>query len=218
MQTLAIVGAGPQLGLAVAREFGAHDYQIALISRSRERLDSLTAALGEAGLSAAGFAADVRDPAALSQALRDAEGHFGSVDVLEYSPLPAADYLRPVLETTAEHAQAAFEFSVQGPMTAVQTVLPGMRKRGTGSLLFVSGGSSLVPNGAVAGTSIAMAGEAAYLSMLHQALAPENIHVSHLVVPVRIGPGEALGDPAALAGRLWHLHVDRNQFRVVIGG
>jgi NAD(P)-dependent dehydrogenase (short-subunit alcohol dehydrogenase family) len=217
MQTLAIVGAGPQLGLAVAREFGAHNHQIALISRSRERLDSLTAALSEVGVDAAGFAADAGDSQALSQALLDAGEHFGGVDVLGYSPLPPAGHLRHVLETTREQAQAAFELSVLGPMTAVQAVLPGMQKRGTGSLLFVTGCSSMVPNVAVAGSSIAMAGEAAYMTMLHQALAPENIHVAHMVVPMRIGPGEGLGDPANLAGRLWHLYEDRAHFRIVIG-
>ncbi|MGH3312760.1 MAG: SDR family NAD(P)-dependent oxidoreductase [Streptomyces sp.] len=217
MPTLAIVGAGPQMGAAIARVFGSHGYRIALISRNQERLDSLTGVLGEAGLDVASFVADVRDHQALSSALLEAERHFGSIDVLEYSPLPASDYLQPVLETTREQAQAAFEFSVHGPMTAVQTVLPAMRERGTGSLLFISGGSSLVPAGAVAGTSIAMAGEAAYLTMLHQALAPENIHVSHLVVPVKIGPGEALGDPTALAEQLWQLHAARDQFRIVVG-
>ncbi|WP_181764033.1 SDR family NAD(P)-dependent oxidoreductase [Streptomyces albidus (ex Kaewkla and Franco 2022)] len=217
MPTLAIIGAGPQMGMAVARVFGSHDHRIALISRNQERLDTMATALGEDGLDAAGFTADVRDHEALSSALLEAERHFGSIDVLEYSPLPASDYLQPVLETTREQAQAAFEFSVHGPMTAVEAVLPGMRERGTGSLLFVSGGSSLVPAGRVAGTSIAMAGEAAYLTMLHEALAPENIHVSHLVVPVRIGPGEALGDPGDLAEQLWRLHADRDRFRVVVG-
>jgi NADP-dependent 3-hydroxy acid dehydrogenase YdfG len=205
------------MGAAIARKFGAQGYQIALIARNRERLDNLTSVLSEDGLDVASFVADVRDHQALSRALLDAEKHFGSVDVLEYSPLPASDYLQPVLETTREQAQAAFEFSVLGPMTAVETVLPGMRKRGTGSLLFISGGSSLVPAGTVAGTSIAMAGEAAYLTMLHQALAPENIQVSHLVVPVLIGPGEALGNPTALAEQLWRLHADRDRFRVVVG-
>ncbi|TKA00185.1 SDR family NAD(P)-dependent oxidoreductase [Actinacidiphila oryziradicis] len=217
MPTLAIVGAGPQLGAAIARVFGAQGYRIALISRNREHLDNLTSVLSEASLNVASFVADVRDHQALSSALLDAEKHFGSIDVLEYSPLPGSDYLQPVLETTREQVQAAFEFSVHGPMTAVETVLPGMRKRGSGSLLFTSGGSSLVPASKVAGTSIAMAGEAAYLTMLHQALAPENLHVSHLVVPVRIGPGETLGDPTALAEQLWRLHADRDQFRVVVG-
>ncbi|MCH6161492.1 SDR family NAD(P)-dependent oxidoreductase [Streptomyces marispadix] len=216
MPTLAIVGAGPQLGAAIARVFGSHGYRIALISRNQERLDNLAGVLSEDSLDVGCFAADVRDNRALSGALLEAERHFGSIDVLEYSPLPASDYLQPILETTLEQAQAAFEFSVLGPMTAVETVLPGMRERGTGSLLFTSGGSSLVPNGAVAGTSIAMAGEAAYLAMLHEALAPE-IQVSHLVVPVKIGPGEALGDPTALAERLWQLHVTRDRFRVVVG-
>jgi short-subunit dehydrogenase len=103
-------------------------------------------------------------------------------------------------------------------MAAVNAVLPGMRERGMGSLLFTSGGSSLVPNPKVAGTSISMAGEAAYLTMLHGALAAEGIYVGHLVVPVKIGAGESLGDPAALAETLWQLHVDRDEFRTVIGG
>jgi NAD(P)-dependent dehydrogenase (short-subunit alcohol dehydrogenase family) len=217
MPTLAIVGAGPQLGAAVAQAFGARDHRVALISRSQKKLDDLVTALKGAGLEVDGFVADVRDPDGLSQALSDAEQRFGGIDVLEYSPLPATDYLQPVLETTRDQMQAAFEFSVRGPMTAVDAVLPGMRRRGRGSLLFTSGGSSLVPNGKVAGTSIAMAGEAAYLTMLNEALAAENIHVAHLVVPVRIGPGETLGDPVVLAERLWRLHEQRDRFRVVVG-
>jgi NAD(P)-dependent dehydrogenase (short-subunit alcohol dehydrogenase family) len=217
MPTLAIVGAGPQLGAALAREFASHDFQIALISRNRQKLDALTSALSGEGLTVAGFAADVRDPEALAGALRRAEERFGSIDVLEYSPLPAPDYLRQVLDTTREQVRAALEFSVFGPMTAVETVLPGMRERGGGSLLFTSGGSSLVPNTGVAGTSIAMAGETAYLTMLHDALAAENIHVAHMVVPIRIGAGEGPGDPAALAGRLWKLHAAHDRLRIVIG-
>jgi NAD(P)-dependent dehydrogenase (short-subunit alcohol dehydrogenase family) len=217
MPTLAIIGAGQQLGAAVARQFGAQGFQIALISRSSQKLDELAAVLGQEGLEAAGFAADVRDPAALSGALRRAEERFGSIDVLEYSPLPAPDYLRQVLETSREQVRAALEFSVFGPMTAVETVLPGMRERGAGTLLFTSGGSSLVPNGGVAGTSIAMAGETAYITMLHEALAAENIHVAHMVVPIRIGVGEGPGDPAALAERLWRLHVEQDRLRIVIG-
>lgn len=171
MPSLAIVGAGPQLGLSVARVFGAQGYRVALIARNSGRIAELADRLKSDGVDAGGFPADVRDGDALASALAQADEWSGGIDVLSFSPLPARDYLQPVLETTTKQAQAAFEFSVLGTMRSVQAVLPGMRKRGRGSLLFTSGGSSLIPNGKVAGTSISMAGEAAYLSMLHEALA-----------------------------------------------
>jgi NADP-dependent 3-hydroxy acid dehydrogenase YdfG len=102
-------------------------------------------------------------------------------------------------------------------MTAVQAVLPSMRERGTGSLLFTSGGSSITPNPNVAGTSTAMAGEAAYAQMLHDTLTDQGIHVAHLVIRVGIAPGNNPGDPDDLAQQLWQLHQDRNTFRTIIG-
>ena len=49
MTSIAIVGAGPQLGLAVARVFGAQGFDVALISRSRENLDTLVGKLTAEG-------------------------------------------------------------------------------------------------------------------------------------------------------------------------
>ena len=62
MTTLAIVGAGPGLGAAVARRFGAEGFSVALISRSQDRVDALAAELSAAGVTARGYAANVRDP------------------------------------------------------------------------------------------------------------------------------------------------------------
>ncbi len=217
MPTIALVGAGPQFGAEVARTFSKRGYQVALVSRNREKLANLLEELADGGGGAAHYPADVRDSSALQNALAAASDHFGGIDVLEYSPLPAEDYLRPVLVTTPDQVREAFEFSVLGPVSAVSAVLPEMLTKGSGSLLFVSGGSSLVPNGNVAGTSIAMAGEAAYLTMLHEALKPQGVRVRHLVVPVRIGPGEPVGDPVDLAETLWRMHEDEEAFRAVVG-
>ncbi|PBC93488.1 hypothetical protein SAMN05446589_10657 [Streptomyces sp. OV198] len=41
MTSIAIVGAGPQLGLAIARTFGSQGFDVALISRNRDKLDAL---------------------------------------------------------------------------------------------------------------------------------------------------------------------------------
>ena len=68
MPTIAIVGAGPGMGLAIARTFGERGFDVALISRTHARLDALAGQLAAEGITAAGFAADVMDRASLSAA------------------------------------------------------------------------------------------------------------------------------------------------------
>jgi NADP-dependent 3-hydroxy acid dehydrogenase YdfG len=214
MTTIAIIGAGPGLGAAVARRFGTEGHSIALIARTRNKLDALAAGLTAEGHQARGYAADVRDPESLATALDRAAEELGAVEVLQYSPLPQQEFLRPVLETTADDLRAAVEFSILGSLTAVRQVLPGMRAPARGSILFVNGGSGARPNAKVAGTSIAFAGLGAYARMLHDTLADEGVHVAQLIIPGAIQPGHPANDPATLADRLWQMHTRRDEFRV----
>lgn len=213
MTTIAIIGAGPGLGASVARRFGAEGYDVALIARDQSRLDALTSQLTSEGVSARGYSADVRAPASLTDALDRAAQELSPIGILQYSPLPAQEFLRPVLETTAADLAAAIEFSVFGPLTAVNHCLPGMRSLGHGTVLFINGGSAVHPNPRFAGTSIAFAGESALAQMLHDTLAPESIHVTQLIIHGAITPGHPRTDPAALADTIWQLHTHREGFR-----
>jgi len=213
MATIAVVGAGPGLGAAIARRFGAGGYRIALVSRSQERLDQLAGDLTGEGHTARGYAADVRDREALTTALDQAAQELGTIEILVYSPLPQKQFRRPVLETTVDDLVAAVEFSVLGPVTAVRQVLPGMRALGHGSILFVNGGSGARPNPNEAGTSIAFAGEGAYAKMLHDTVAGDGVHVAQLIIPGAIEPGDPDKDPGVLADTVWRLHINRDEFR-----
>jgi NADP-dependent 3-hydroxy acid dehydrogenase YdfG len=213
MSTFALVGAGPGLGLATARRFGAAGHAVALLARDAGHLEELTAVLSRDGIQARAFPADVLDCASLTAALREAADALGPVEILQFSPVPRADFMRPVLETSVDDLDAPLDFSVKGPVTAVNAVLPGMRALGRGTVLFVNGGSAVRPNLAVAGTSIAFAAESAYAHMLHDALAPENIHVAQLIVPGAIRPDAEHSSPEALAERLFDLHQKRDGFR-----
>jgi len=147
MTTLAIVGAGSGLGAAVARRFGAEGFSVGLISRNQDRLDSLAAELAAEGITARGFTADVRNPASIASALETVTETLGPIEVLQYSPLPQKDFMRPVLETTPADLVGPVEFSIYGPVAAVHQVLPGMRFLGEnrGTILFVNGGSAVTP-------------------------------------------------------------------------
>ncbi|WP_327242244.1 SDR family NAD(P)-dependent oxidoreductase [Streptomyces sp. NBC_01320] len=213
MTTYVLVGAGPGLGLATARRFGTAGHGVALIARSAEHLEHLTDELRRDGIWARGFPADVLDPAALTGALQDAAEALGPVEILQYSPVPRADFMKPVLDTTADDLEDPLAFSLKGPITCVNAVLPGMRALGRGTLLFVNGGSAVRPHPQRAGTSIAFAAESAYARMLHDALAAENIHAAQLIVPGAIRPDAEQSSPEVLAERLYALHAERDGFR-----
>ncbi|MEV7994762.1 SDR family NAD(P)-dependent oxidoreductase [Streptomyces sp. NPDC086077] len=213
MTTIAIIGAGPGLGAAVARRFGRGGHSVALVARDQGRLDALAADLSDKGIVARGFVADVRDTEALRAALDAADAMLGTVEILQYSPVPHPDFMRPVLETTSADLLGPLEFSVHGPVTAVRQVLPGMRALGRGTVLFVNGGTAVVPHPDRAGTSIAFAAESAYGHLLHDTLAAEGIHVGQLVIPGAIIAGHHRKDPAVLADTLWGMHTDRHGYR-----
>ncbi|MFF1395871.1 SDR family NAD(P)-dependent oxidoreductase [Streptomyces sp. NPDC058287] len=213
MTTFALVGAGPGLGLATARRFGSAGHSIALLSRSAEHLENLTAELDRDGIRARGFTTDVLDPASLTTALRTAGDTLGPIEILQYSPVPRADFMKPVLDTHADDLDAPLGFSVKGPVTCVNAVLPGMRALGRGTLLFVNGGSAVRPHPERAGTSISFAAESAYARMLHDALADENIHAAQLIIPGAIRPDAEHSSPEALAERLYAIHTERTGFR-----
>ncbi len=219
MTTIAIIGAGKGLGAAVARRFGKEGHTVGLISRHQGRLDALAAELEQDGVQAKGFVADVRDPASIAAALEQVTETLGPIEVLQYSPLPQKDFMRPVLETTPADLAGPIEFSIYGPVAAVHQVLPGMRflpEGSTPSILFVNGGSAVKPGRNVTGTSVAFAGQAAYAQLLHEALGEEGIYVGQLIIGGRIIEGDKEKDPAVLADHLWELHTKRDTFRTQV--
>lgn len=211
--TFALVGAGPGLGAAAARRFAAEGFTVALLARTPSRLDAVVSGLRDGGTDARAYAVDVRDRPALQATLQRVADDLGPVEVLQYSPKPAPQFLRPVLETGAHDLIGPVETSVYGPVAVVEQVLPGMRALGRGSVLFVNGASAVRPAAGVAGTSIAFAAQSAYAQLLHDALAPDGVHVGQLIVPLGIGGGDPAHEPDALAERLWRMHVERGDLR-----
>ncbi|MDY7527023.1 MULTISPECIES: SDR family NAD(P)-dependent oxidoreductase [unclassified Cryobacterium] len=216
MPVIAIIGAGPGLGAAVARRFGREGFSIALIARNQSKLDAMAAELAAAGFTARAYAADVLTPASLEAALARAEAELGAITVLQYSPLPSRDYLKPVLEMTPELALEALQFSALGLIHAARAVLPAMRLAGSGSIILINGGTSVKARAGFAGTSVAFPAESAYGEMLHDALSDEGIRVSQLVIPGGIPQLQLANGIDGVADRIWDLHAVAGPFRTML--
>jgi NADP-dependent 3-hydroxy acid dehydrogenase YdfG len=214
--SIVIVGAGPNLGLAVARRFGREGFSVGLVARTRAKLDGLAEQLEAEGITAAGAAADIRDSEGLAAAIESLAARLGAVEVLEYSPLPAHEFMRPIRETTVDDVRAALEFSILGAVAATRAVLGPMREAGRGTILFTTGGAAINPNPLRAGIAISFAGEVAYARMLHDDLAGQGIHVAHTAIGGRIEPGND-HEPDDVADVLWSHHADRSVFQTRIG-
>lgn len=214
--TLIIVGAGPNLGLAVARRFAREGFAVGLVSRTQAKLEDLASTLEADGHRAAGAAADIRDADALTRAITGLADRLGPVEVLEYSPLPAPEFMKPILETGVDDVRGPLEFSVLGAVAAIRAVVEPMLEAGRGTILFTTGGAAVTPYPARAGVGISFAGEVAYARMLHDELAGRGVHVAHTAIGGRIAPG-ADHEPDDVAEVLWRHHTARDRFQVRLG-
>jgi NAD(P)-dependent dehydrogenase (short-subunit alcohol dehydrogenase family) len=215
MPVIAIVGAGPGLGLSIARRFGTEGFQVALIARNRDHLDDLTAQLVDQGIDAAGFTGDVTQPDSLAKALTAAAERFGPIDVLEYSPADRAGVNGPATDATSDDLQRQIDYHLHGAVTAVQQVLPAMRARRTGTLLFTTGASSIRPLGGDFDTvGVAMAALRNYALALNVELADQGIHAAHVAIGVFVdsGPGT---EADLIAEHYWHAHAKRDQPEII---
>lgn len=215
MTSIAIVGAGPQLGLAIARTFGSQGFDVALISRNRTKLDDLIGTLTAEGITAAAFPADVLDRDGLTQALKDAAAQFGGIDALEYSPVGTfgSTVLTTPVETEPSHVQREIEFQLYGAIAATKAVLPAMREAGTGTLLYTTGAGSIDPVPQVGNVNAAAAALRNWALNLHKELDGAGIQAAHVGIDVSIGmsvvPGFPMAQPEEISPVYWHLHTTK---------
>lgn len=217
-KTIAIVGAGGTMGLAVATRFGKEGFNVGLIARGQEGLDALKSQLAEAGVTKVKTAtADVRDADQLKAALDAIRSEFGSIDAVEYSPALGPQNYRNALDTTYENALAAFDLAVGGAIKTVNLVVGEMVQRGEGALLFVAGASALRPIPPLANIGIANGGLRNYLGNLYGSLKDKGVYVGAIFVGGMIKRGTEV-DPDKIAGTLFDMYTARDKPEEVVLG
>lgn len=228
---IAILGAGPGLGMSVAHRFGAAGYTVALLSRNATKHPEYLAALEQAGIEAAAFDANAAEPEQLRAAIEAVKSRFGRIDVGYFGP--AGNFaLSDIVATTAAEARDAL-LTVPPAVDFASLLLPDLRQRGAGSLVFAGGLSSVVPMPPLGGLALASAALRNYAITLNAALAPEGVYVGTVTIGGVIlrsaahqqmtdgaidFAGEALPtlDPDELAETVWQLVDKRDAAEAVV--
>jgi NADP-dependent 3-hydroxy acid dehydrogenase YdfG len=182
---LLVVGAGPGISAATARRLGGEGYAVGLVARREGPLAELQSDLAAHGILAGRAPAEAGDPASLTAAVELLVDTFGPADVLLYNVSVGREAAVP--ELAPEDLLADVAAGAVGLQTAVRAVLPGMRERGSGTVLVTGGGSADRPIPSMASLGVQKATLRALAEVQARALAPEGIHVVTVTVRGLVG-------------------------------
>lgn len=167
-----ITGCSTGLGRAFAEAVLAAGGSVVVTARDASRVQDIADTAPDRALA---LALDVTDPAAVTAAVAAAEERFGRIDVLVNNA--GYGYRAAVEEGEPEAVQTLFDTHVHGPTGLIRAVLPGMRARGTGTIVNISSiGARISPEGSGYYAAVKAALEALSLS-LRKELAPLGIDV-----------------------------------------
>jgi len=205
-----VIGAGPGLGLAVARRFAPEGFAVGLVVQQEAHRAPFQAALAQAGAPGAFIqVADVVDPLALQTAFqRIVADHGGAPQVLVYNASRGTAGPASALPLEALHQD--FQVDVAAALESVQLALPAMKAVGRGTILLTGGGLALSPQADQPSLSIGNAGLRALALCLAEELAPHNIHVATLTLAGFVQPHTPFSADA-LADVFWEVHEEARE-------
>jgi short-subunit dehydrogenase len=203
---LLLVGAGPGLGLAVARRFAAGGYRVTLVARSADGLGHLADDLANTGARIGTIAADASDPEALGARVAELYNEQGAPGLIIYNAVMGAP--DKLLSSSVEHLQTAYAVDVISAIVVAQVAAPAMRAAGTGTIIVTGGGFADHPIPALATVSLGKAALRSAATMLGADLGPDGVRVATLTIAGQIVAGTAF-DPENISKRYWEVaHFD----------
>jgi len=231
-KSIAVFGAGPGLGQAVARRYAREGYAVTLVGRRPEPLNRLAKDLTTAGATAHIVTADLSDTAATPRLAEQIRATAGNLDAFYYAPTPGTGFVAAA-DLTPQHAESFMPLIFHTLLALVQEFLPHMLEQGDGAILTAQGGSTVHGLANMSGPSPAQAAQRNYLQALHAEVAEKGVYVGMLYIGAAIKnsgfhteleAAKAAGapvwqmptvDPEHLADLLWTMHATKRQAEAV---
>jgi NAD(P)-dependent dehydrogenase (short-subunit alcohol dehydrogenase family) len=151
-----LVGGGTSgINLAIALAYARAGSRVAVLSRSQDKVDAAIEQLSALGPEARGYAADVRDYAAVDHAVADTAAAWGPLDVVISGA--AGNFVAPAGELSSNGFRAVMDIDLLGTFHVARASWPHLRKPGA-SLISITASQAWLPTPGQAHVGAAKAG------------------------------------------------------------
>ena len=133
-----VTGASSGIGRATAEVLAKRGVHVALVSRSQGALRELSEKLP----GSRAIPADMTKSTRVRRMVKDAFEYYGRIDILVNNA--GRGYDAPVEKIDTGTFRYIYDLNVIGPLTAMQQVIPIMRRQGGGTIMNVSSGTALM--------------------------------------------------------------------------
>jgi short-subunit dehydrogenase len=203
MTLCTIVGAGLGLGASLTRKFASEGYDVAIMGRRPEILESVLRDERTRRGNCRSFPVDAARATSVRSAFRAVQDWAGETDVLIYNA--AVLKQRSASKLTAGHMAADMAVNLGGALSAIAQVLPAMRRRRRGTILLTGGSLALDPIPEWAALGASKAALRSFSIGLGKEVRPDGVHVAIIEICGRIEPG-GFFDPDRIADTYWSVH------------
>jgi NADP-dependent 3-hydroxy acid dehydrogenase YdfG len=183
-QVIAVVGAGPGIGEAVARRFVQEGYVVALLARTEDKLQTMAQGI-EADFGkgiARYFITDLRVEQDVISSFKNIRDELGPVNVLVYNAGARRVNGRSILDTTTEEFENFTKINLFGAFWSTKAVLPDMLAAEKGTIIFTGATGSLRGMPGLSSFSPGKFGLRSLAQIITREYQSKGIHGAHLVV------------------------------------
>jgi NAD(P)-dependent dehydrogenase (short-subunit alcohol dehydrogenase family) len=205
-----VSGGSSGINLAIADALAAQGANVAILSRQQSKIDAALAQLARHGGRVLGFSADVRDAAAVQQALDQTAQSFGPVDVLVSGA--AGNFISPASELSANGFKSVMDIDLLGTFHVMRAAWPHLRKPGA-AILNITAAQSWMPTPGQVHVCAAKSGVDQITRTLAMEWGPAGVRVNSIAPgPVADTEGMSRLAPTPAAVQAWSRAVPLGRF------
>lgn len=172
-----ITGAGSGLGYAMARCMAAAGAKVVLVGRRKDVLEKAALEIGE---NAYPEAFDITNTEEIGEFVSRIEDRFGRIDILVNNA--GVHCKKSIEETSFGDFQGLLDTHVMASFSLTRAIVPGMKKRGDGSIIFIASMTAFIGMPNVVAYSTAKAGLTGMMRCLASELGAAGIR-SNAIAP-----------------------------------
>jgi NADP-dependent 3-hydroxy acid dehydrogenase YdfG len=181
---IAVVGAGPGIGEAVAHRFATGGFVVALLARTEDKLQTMAQNINsDVGADTAQYyITDLRIEDSVVSAFQRIKSELGPVNVLVYNAGARRVNGRSLIDTTTEEFENFTKINLFGAFWSSKLVLPDMLAAGKGTVLFTSATGALRGMPGLSSFSPGKFGLRSLCQIITREYQAKGIHAAHIII------------------------------------